>query len=1556
MQNSNIRSIRRIINKLDNILDKPPNHIKNYLRKQRIDLATINLDVNPLKKALEQNYSIEKIHALLKNFSTINNKKIITEEDVELLKKKIILNKKLLYEIRENRIQNVQQLLIEDDIDLNLFKSDDNPLIYAIKNNKSQKIIEELINHYININFNQYNGNTPLTEAVLANNKNIFKLLLKCGADVNYINNMEETSFLYLIKNQLMTKYYLLNFLEHNANVNLQDNEGKSILMYLIETNELKLLNQLLSSLIFNNNFIIGLISFGKNKIEISNKKLKDLITQEYSRVDIDIEDDMGYTSLMYACRNGNFELASILLTYKADVNRSNSNKNTPLLLACENDYIHTARLLLQTNEVKMNHKNRNGDTELCLACQNNNPELVKLLLEYQSNINITNDKSYTPLHIAVLNDRIDTVRILLENQADVSAEDDDGNTPFILACQNQNQEIMELLLEYHSDVHHKNKLYCTGLHYAKDQEMIRILLLNKANINEKNNKGDSLINILCYPKNKRNKKVKSTLNYILDHGANINNVNNDNENALIIACKSGNLEIIDLLLSRSIDFNHINNNGDSALSLACKLQNLDIVNKLLSIKGINIDTVNNEGNTPFLIACKDNNTKIIDAFVMEHEDHINYNAKNLNEDFPLYYAVYFSNINLIKILLDKKVNMYEEKGYNRFNPFIMACSNLGNEESLKLFIKYNIDINRPNSIGLYPLVQACKSNKLNTVKILLQNGANPNLICDYSTPLIDACLKNNIDIVRELLSYGANVNLKSNNDMCALVHLINSDKVNNNKIIKLLIDYGADIFVKDNYGNSLLYILNNSNKVDKEEVYEILINAIKQYEIYDYDDDIVSFVETYDDYITVMTDIQPNGDNIDEFSKSQLEHAFLQACIFSNSYYAELFLQKCPDIDINLRETNGDTPLIIASQLGNSYLIDVCLRYHADTTIISECRNTALFVAICYYNRHNDLSVIQSLLEHGSNPNEICQNAHTPLMMACKNELPEVVTLLLDHHADPNIRNNEGYTALSIACMYGNLQIIKLLLDTKDIDINNQTVHGETPLMIACENALGSVVSLLLQYNANIYLKNNYHQTALHIACNKDLNPIIIQFLEYKKKLDILDEDDFFMSPYKILKRNGNTIFLSTAIDYEITYLKTLINDNSNKCTLEDRFKKFSIEENVEKEKGKEDKKYHENLGIRKNNNKIAFRKDNSILNLISNSCINTCEDLVTSLEQKISILEYQKECLSQYKQIVIGEYPFDINNNIDSLPLEILHNLFIYSTIFLNAEYIRKFLELKEHNKDKLKLNINYQDNDGNTAMHYICSHKSQKKDVIIYIVKIFLQYHSDINIQNNKGFTPLMYACQNANEDVAQILINQNADINIVNHNHQTAIMLAIQEPNREIINLLIKKGADLNIQDNIRKDTALTMACQHYQNAIIIKDLITQGKANVNLANREGNTPLILACQNDIVNVVKLLIDFGADINARNFIDKSSALQITINNCNYSMMKYLLDHNADIDIVNKNGDTSLILACKINNKYMAEYLIKCKSNKDIKNLEGNTAKMIINNNNYHSICGL
>ncbi|OUM68017.1 hypothetical protein PIROE2DRAFT_53291, partial [Piromyces sp. E2] len=72
-------------------------------------------------------------------------------------------------------------------------------------------------------------------------------------------------------------------------------------------------------------------------------------------------------------------------------------------------------------------------------------------------------------------------------------------------------------------------------------------------------------------------------------------------------------------------------------------------------------------------------------------------------------------------------------------------------------------------------------------------------------------------------------------------------------------------------------------------------------------------------------------------------DRTFLQAVIFGEVEEVQELLDRFPSINVNVRETNGDTPLIIACQTGKADIALLLLRHHADPNLICECGNTAL-------------------------------------------------------------------------------------------------------------------------------------------------------------------------------------------------------------------------------------------------------------------------------------------------------------------------------------------------------------------------------------------------------------------------------------------------------------------------------------------------------------------------------------------------------------------------------------------------------------------------------------
>jgi ankyrin repeat protein len=104
-------------------------------------------------------------------------------------------------------------------------------------------------------------------------------------------------------------------------------------------------------------------------------------------------------------------------------------------------------------------------------------------------------------------------------------------------------------------------------------------------------------------------------------------------------------------------------------------------------------------------------------------------------------------------------------------------------------------------------------------------------------------------------------------------------------------------------------------------------------------------------------------------------------------------------------------------------------------------------------------------------------------------------------------------------------------------------------------------------------------------------------------------------------------------------------------------------------------------------------------------------------------------------------------------------------------------------------------------------------------------------------------------------------------------------------------------------------------------IIIKELS-------NLSQRKRNKRLFDASYNGYLDIVKLLIENGADINAKNEYDYNS-LMLASKNGFIDVVSLLINNGADINVENEYGSTALTYAFKYNNKYIIELLKKHKA---------------------------
>jgi ankyrin repeat protein len=190
--------------------------------------------------------------------------------------------------------------------------------------------------------------------------------------------------------------------------------------------------------------------------------------------------------------------------------------------------------------------------------------------------------------------------------------------------------------------------------------------------------------------------------------------------------------------------------------------------------------------------------------------------------------------------------------------------------------------------------------------------------------------------------------------------------------------------------------------------------------------------------------------------------------------------------------------------------------------------------------------------------------------------------------------------------------------------------------------------------------------------------------------------------------------------------------------------------------------------------------------------------------------------------------------------------------------------------------------------------------------------------------------------------EYFIEMGANVNhIVTKNNlkvMSVLSLAIYNNNFPVMKCLLDNGADVETID-ITGNTPLLLACNH-NSLEMVKYLVEVGGADIDVKDKNGNTPLLLACKNNNLEMVKYLVEVGGtDIDAKdNYIN---ALWWACKNNKLEIVKYLLDNGADVETIDITGNTPLLVACKNNKLEIVKYLVETGgADIDVKDNNGDT----------------
>jgi len=207
----------------------------------------------------------------------------------------------------------------------------------------------------------------------------------------------------------------------------------------------------------------------------------------------------------------------------------------------------------------------------------------------------------------------------------------------------------------------------------------------------------------------------------------------------------------------------------------------------------------------------------------------------------------------------------------------------------------------------------------------------------------------------------------------------------------------------------------------------------------------------------------------------------------------------------------------------------------------------------------------------------------------------------------------------------------------------------------------------------------------------------------------------------------------------------------------------------------------------------------------------------------------------------------------------------------------------------------NPNETDNIGMTPLHL-----ASRLDV----AKLLLDRGADPNIKTKyDGRTPLHYAAAEGRLAVAVLLLRHGAYIDAKDHYGKTPLYLAVENAHADVVCYLLRKGANPNVRDERGLETPLHVAA-YYGEIAIMKCLIKYG-ADVNARDILRRTPLHFARHPDVAT---LLLRRGADPNAED-LNGRTPLHYATEERLADVVKVLLRHGATV--ADREGKTPVLV---------------------------------------------